>query len=540
MSDMPPSSPTPQIRLRYWLALGGLLAALLAMTAGLLVPGVVGHLNDDGLYISSARALAEGRGYIYDFSPYIEPANRYPIGYPAMLAILVGLVPDPLEQLVAMQWHSLLHMMLFLAGGFVLLVRGLDVKPLLALVITGLVGLHPIVQDLGTVIMSDVPFASVATLALLALLRAVKGDRDRWGLLVLAGVLIAAATLLRYQGLMLAIAGVLALWLARRFKAGFALGAASALPLVPWIVWVLSNKAVDYQQHFSHETGGMGLLDFVREFGRSAHYLFVKGIPGAYFPGLSPTSTFDPYLVSAPPALVLLGYALSLLTLLGLGAALVRPRHVAERILALYVALTLLLVLGWNLAYTYLGYQQVVRLTLGLLPFYLYFGMTMAARLGHFLPTSRRRLLPVAAGVALVIGVVGALQNYATERYARELFQDRGRAYSQAFAFVRARLPQDAVLGSFLAPMIHLYTGHHAVNLSFDPRGLAEAAVTHHIDYLFGGSRNYTGTDAWGEYLRWANERQPGLLTPVFINDHTGLSVWAVNRDRAAALLKAD
>jgi 4-amino-4-deoxy-L-arabinose transferase-like glycosyltransferase len=540
MPTMPPDSPLPRIRLRYWLALGGLLAALLAMTAALLVPAVVGHLNDDGLYISSARALAEGKGYIYDFAPGIEPASRYPIGYPALLAILVRLFPDSLEQLVAMQWHSTLHMMLFLGGAFVLLVKGLDVKPLPALAIAGLVGLHPIVQDLGTVIMSDVPFASVATLALLVLLIAVKGDRDRWGLLGLAGVLIAAASLMRYQGVMLAVAGVLALWLARRFKAGFLLGAVSAVPLVPWIVWMFSNKAVDYQQHFSHETGDMGLLDFIREFGRSAHYLFVKGIPGAYFPGLSPTSTLDPYLVSTPPGLVLLGYALSLLTLLGLGMAIVRPRHVMERILALYVALTLLLVLGWNLAYTYLGYQQVVRLTLGLLPFYVYFGMTMAGRLGRSLPSSRRWLLPASAGMALVIGVVGALQAYSTERYAREVFQDRGRAYSQAFAFVRARLPQDAVLGSFLAPMIHLYTGRHAVNLGFDPRGLAETAVTHRIDYLFGGSRNYTGTDAWSDYLRWANEHQPGLLTPVFINDQSGLSVWAVNRDRAAALLKAD
>ena len=64
--------------------------------------------------------------------------------------------------------------------------------------------------------------------------------------------------------------------------------------------------------------------------------------------------------------------------------------------------------------------------------------------------------------------------------------------------------------------------------------------MTHRLDYLFGGARDYNGTDVWSEYLRWVEERYPDLLTPVFVNEHTGLSVWAVNRDRAEALLKAD
>lgn len=535
-------SPPRPYRWLPWLALSVLLAALLAMSTSLMVPGVVGYLNDDGLYLSSARALAAGMGYVYAFSPTLEPASRFPIGFPAMLAVIARLVPEHGPQIVAMQWHSTLHMLLFLALGFLVLTRHLGVKWPAALAIVGLVGLHPILQDLSNQVMSDVPFASLSMLALAVMMAALPerpaGPRDRHGMLVLAGLLVAAVTLLRYQGLALAAAGVLTLWLSRRFLAGLVLGAASTLPLLPWIAWVVSNRATDYRGQFTMMAAGQGAADLLRELALSAQFLFVKGIPGAFLPGWSPTSSPDAYLRATPPFEALVGYGLSFLVLLGIANAVLRPRDAAERLVALYAAGTLVLVVSWNLAFTYLGYQQLVRLTLGLLPLYLFFGGRMALRLAARLPLSARPVLPALLALGVLAGVTTAFVNYPAERAGRQAFQERGRAYSQAFAFVRTALPEEAVFGSFTGPLVHLYTGRPVVSLSFDPRDLPAQVVRHRIAYLFGNELNFAGTRVWSDYLERAQERYPELLTPVFANTQTGLSVWAVDPERAAALMR--
>lgn len=548
MAVSPPDATPHRPSWLPWLALGLLLAAILAMTTSLMVPGVVGHLNDDGLYLSSARALAAGLGYVYPFAPTLEPASRFPIGYPAMLAVMAWLVPEHLTQIVVMQWHSILHLLLFLALGFFVLTRQLGVRWPAALAIVGLVGLHPILQDLSNQVMSDVPFASLSMLALVVMLAALRerpthdGDRgrERLGLLVLAGVLVAAATLVRYQGLALAAAGVLTLWLSRRFVAGIVLGAATAVPLVPWIAWVVSNRATDYRGQFAMMADGQGLAGLLRELSLSAQFLFVKGIPGAFLPGWSPTSSLDAYLRATPPVEALLGYGLSFLVLAGIAHAALRPRGAAERLLALYVAGTLVLVVSWSLAFTYLGYQQVVRLTLGLLPFYLYFGGRTVLGLAARLPQAARPILPAMLVVSLLAGVATAAANYPAERTWRVGFQERGRAYSQAFAFVRTVLPEDAVIGSFMAPIVHLYTGRPAVSLSYDPRELPALIDRHGIGYLFGNEHNFAGTRAWADFLDQGRKRYPGLMEPVFFNETTGLSVWAVDQERAAALMRGE
>jgi hypothetical protein len=539
------AAPSPKSALRPWLpwlALSVLLAAILAMSTSLMVPGVVGYLNDDGLYLSSARALAAGMGYVYTFSPILEPASRFPIGYPAMLAVIVRLVPDHWAQLVVMQWHSTLHMLLFLASSFLLLTRYLGVRAPWALAIVGLVGLHPILQDLANLVMSDVPFASLSTLALVVMLVALRERRidlrERHGLLILAGLLVAMATLVRYQGIALLAAGVLTLWLSRRFVAGIVLGAATALPLLPWVMWVLTHRATDYRNQFAMMASGQSPIEILRELLLSAHYLFVRVIPSALLPGRSPTSSPASYLSATPFLDAFVGYGLSFLVLWGIVHAVLRPRDTSERLVALYVLGTLVLVVSWNLAFTYLGYQQVVRLTLGLLPFFLYFGGRAILRFAPRLPPSARPALLALLALGMFAGAVSAYLNYPTEHAGREAFQLRGRAYSQAFAFVRTALPEDVVIGSFTGPVVHLYTGRPSVSLSFDPAVLPAEVVRHRIGYLFGNEINFAGTRAWSNYLDRAREFYPGLIEPVFFNETTGLSVWAVDQERAASIMR--
>lgn len=62
-------------------AIVALLAALVTMTSD-----PIGVFNDDGIYLLTAKALAEGQGYVYPHLPGTPPAIHYPPMWPALLA----------------------------------------------------------------------------------------------------------------------------------------------------------------------------------------------------------------------------------------------------------------------------------------------------------------------------------------------------------------------------------------------------------------------------------------------------------------------
>lgn len=72
-----------------WIAaLLALLAALLTMTSD-----PIGVFNDDGIYLLTAKALAEGQGYVYPHLPGTPPAIHYPPVWPLLLAAVLKVAP---------------------------------------------------------------------------------------------------------------------------------------------------------------------------------------------------------------------------------------------------------------------------------------------------------------------------------------------------------------------------------------------------------------------------------------------------------------
>ncbi len=64
----------------FYLAFG---LALLTMCLGylLMVPGVCGVFHDDGVYVSTAQALAQGEGYRLINLPYAPPRPNIPLSF---------------------------------------------------------------------------------------------------------------------------------------------------------------------------------------------------------------------------------------------------------------------------------------------------------------------------------------------------------------------------------------------------------------------------------------------------------------------------
>ena len=64
----------------------GLAVVLLALGSWMMVPGVIGVYHDDAIYVTTAKALAQGDGYRLINLPGTPPQTKYPILYPFLLA----------------------------------------------------------------------------------------------------------------------------------------------------------------------------------------------------------------------------------------------------------------------------------------------------------------------------------------------------------------------------------------------------------------------------------------------------------------------
>ncbi|MDA1314695.1 MAG: phospholipid carrier-dependent glycosyltransferase [Acidobacteria bacterium] len=160
------------------------LAAILALYAGWTAASWssadFGYLHDDSLYLSSARSLAEGGGYVLPSLPSEPPQSKYPIGYPFLLSLLWRIEPD-LPGLLRLVFGT--HILLgcgFLLAAYVFL-RQLGRSPRSSLALTALCALHPGISDVTRLALSDLPFMLLSLGSAVAAEKALREDPpNRW------------------------------------------------------------------------------------------------------------------------------------------------------------------------------------------------------------------------------------------------------------------------------------------------------------------------------------------------------------------------
>ncbi len=185
----------------------GLLSIVVAFLGALHVqwsPASFGLYHDDSLYLSSARALATGEGYVIPSIPGEPAQTKYPIFYPWLLSLLWRVWPTFPDNLYGAFWLSALAACAFLLGSFTLL-RQLGAGEKTALALTAVVAFHPSTLGLGGALLSDIVFMALATWSLVLAGAALSNGstsggtyRKQW---LLATVLVAAAVMTRSLGI---------------------------------------------------------------------------------------------------------------------------------------------------------------------------------------------------------------------------------------------------------------------------------------------------------------------------------------------------
>lgn len=204
-----------------------------------MVPEVCGAFHDDGIYVITAKALAQGQGYRLTYLPHAPIQTKYPILYPAILAVFWKLWPAFPDNLLLMKWFSLLCGAAAIGLSYLYAVRfGYFSRSIAAS--AGLIcATSPIFLYFSTQTLSEIPFILLVIPALWAF--EAQREEPSYGRLgqFLVGVLLALPFLCRTVGVTLVVAALVIQYYRSRTLRWMALGA--AVVMLPWVIWMAAG-----------------------------------------------------------------------------------------------------------------------------------------------------------------------------------------------------------------------------------------------------------------------------------------------------------
>jgi hypothetical protein len=537
--------------------------------------------HDDGIYLVTAKALAEGHGYRIISLPGGPYETKYPIGYPFFLSALwrlFPLFPQNLAPIAALE----------AAIGFAALIMAIlylrqtrKVTTALALVIMTACAFNNHFLDFAPMLMSDMPYALVSFGTLWVVERiarkrqlpasvagparpeepiASRADRgaisffgvrlERQRSWLLIGGLMALSTLLRMQGFVLVLSCLAYLW-CRRYRSGAVFsGLTAAILLLPQIAWncAVGRSTPTYLSFYTNYVAHTySTLPAPEELWQMVVYSFEWGQRvqvNTYFPFLSkiPYATLHPFAFELVYRVV---YPLLLLP--PLVGVLVAARK--KSLPAIYLLLFALSLTIWpvNLEWRHL---------LVVLPIAYYFYFKGCRAIGRLLkPRSAILRLPyryicTTVGLLFSTYISGAAAAEALLPASPALEVERTSIeadYRAAYSWIRENTPAAAVFISNNDPRFFLYTERKAVlpsslelwrftNLQLvDKSSLLAAIKLSQADYVIAEPTFRSGglgTVQLNESIVGLSNESPGLLRTAFTSGGGLIRIFSIDKSK--------
>jgi hypothetical protein len=487
-------------RVVAWALLVGVLAVFFFLLARLHPANLFGATEDDTIYFSSAKALAEGKGYILPSLPGTPAQHKYPILYPWLLSQVWRWNPSfpaNLREAVGLTavFGAAFLVLIYL---FLRRLRGLSAGE--ALFLTAFCAWGPHVLFYSGSVLTDIPFAVLMLAAVLVGDAGMRREATVTGA-VASGVLAGAAMLVRALGVPVA-AGIFVAGAMRRSWRQLAVFCASVAPFFILLAWqavfsspaapaagaVKPNAAWELQQAYY-----TSYLAFWKLSLADSHILWAMLVSNLRTLLVIPSSFFLHPLISLS---TISGRVLWLAVSVGIAAGIVRQARRDEWrpvhfVLPFYLAVMLL----WN-------FSLADRLLLPFLPLFAaglwlegkhIFGMVRAAsrtpavtglhkpELAGSRPTSEK-IVAAALGLGL-LALAGAIGwNYAGG--ARSIIEARSEQRGallqekrEAYRWLQDNSPADARVIADEDAMVYLYTGRQAARpVILSPAGIFEPA----------------------------------------------------------------
>jgi hypothetical protein len=192
----------------------------------------LGSWHDDAIYWISAQSLARQQTYTIGHLPTQPPQTKYPPLYPALLSLvwrLGGAFPGNLPAATALQW-TFTPFYFALAW---LWFRRCDFPAWPSWALTALVAAAPVTTLFAVSLMTELPFTAM----LLALILVIEGGEFSSRRCLVAGVLGAAAFLIRTNAIVLVVAVPVLLIPRRRYRQALAFVTPMMIAIAGWQAW---------------------------------------------------------------------------------------------------------------------------------------------------------------------------------------------------------------------------------------------------------------------------------------------------------------
>jgi hypothetical protein len=217
----------------------GLAVVVLILGYWRMVPQVCGAFHDDAIYVITAKALAQDQGYRLIFLPQAPIQTKYPILYPALLALIWKILPAFPANLLLMKWLSLLCGAATICLSYLYLQRFKYCSWTLAGAAALICATSPTFLYFATQTLSEIPFALLAILALWSFDAQMEEPVTKRSRQFYIGVLLALPFLCRIIGVTLVLAALIIQRFRSRPLGWMALGLTTVMG--PWALWMLAG-----------------------------------------------------------------------------------------------------------------------------------------------------------------------------------------------------------------------------------------------------------------------------------------------------------
>jgi hypothetical protein len=506
-----------------------------------MVVGVGGIYHDDGVYISTARALAEGQGYRLINLPNAPAQTKYPPLYPALLALIWKLWPSFPDNLLAMQWLSLLLGAVTVGVAYLYMVRGNYFCRGVGAAASLLCTTTPFFLFFCTMTLSEIPFALCMMLAMWRLDSTLARPAGRRYAQLVLGCLLALPFLHRTIGIVFVPLGLALLYGAGRPLRWVAVGAATIV--LPWMGWMLigphwhASEVTAYYTNYLRWWSAIGAPAFGRVVFLNVLYIFWSS--AAIGLGVFHADLWFPR------------WAWPLILMAGGIMYVELFRHLRRgRVLPCFLAAYVLVLLVWP--------WPAGRFLIPILPFLLAYllgrawnwlqKLSVLARPICFGLTAVSLLLSMNVGLLYQAIIISQSMHYPyLTRLEKPLSWS---SYEAVFQWIKANTRPTDVLASGFDSMLYLYTQRRAfrpfvgrpASLFYGDHGPPLGPVEEIVAFLKAYKARYfvhLPMPAFQEevplsaFVRQAQEHSPAWLKPAYIGQDDRFVIFELQSDRA-------
>ena len=503
-----------------------------------------GLFHDDGLYLVTAKSLAEHGTYSIESLPNPILQTKYPILYPLILALLLKINPN----IPANLWLLKLSSLIFAIAWFYLIYRFISRRysRMLACIALAFIMASPWILYMSASLLPDLLFSALC-LGCAMVLDKSRQHIPRYREPLIAALLAGAAFLVNAKGITIIIAAILFLLIQRKWKHLILFCSVVAITCLPWLVWqsiipAPSDPILRYYSKLSYPAGHI-LGNY--SLGKSVHVfatnILYTGLSFMDLIGLKFSNTFIG---------VILLFGLACFSVKGFWLSIRSQITVVDLWFAVHAGMLLFWV--WPPG----------RYLIPLLPIFLcYIGISASNLASHCAQVIKPRLLVICLTLCfLVLAYSSTYQAtaFAYEKSSVALTSGRDpedwQAINSLCAWIGKNTGPNAIITTNLDPLVYLLTGRKSIRaFKGDPylliyssddnsRPLGDVVEfrNHLLRYkvthlMITPMSFYSEAPHFLSLVSRFTHRYPGVMKPVFMTKVSSSQIWEIDQGKLAS-----